>query len=80
MSSQQNNFSESILNFLSSKVSVKKTRVFLKGNYLQIDYIPEENQDLDSIIPNNIDELQALVSKHVTFSQILWSENLLIVS
>lgn len=79
MSSQQDNFTDVIVKFLHSKLKVKKYKVFLEGNFLQIDYILEEDQDFDTIIPQSLDELQTLVLKYFNFSQIAWSENLLII-
>ncbi len=79
MLSKQDNFTDVIINFLHSKLKVKKYIVFLEGNFLQIDYILEEDQDFDTIIPQSLDELETLVLKYFNFSQIAWSENLLII-
>lgn len=76
---------EEIKKFLLSKIRVKKFQVHTEENFLQIDYEPEENQDFDNIIVSNLDEMWSIASKEMSIKpdsklQLIWSENLLLIS
>lgn len=66
--------------FLKSKINTKSLKTFCDEDELTINYIACENEDPDSIIPDNLDELVSIVKKHRKFNQIVWSENLIFIS
>lgn len=76
---------EEIKKFLLSKIRVKNFKVHTEENFLQIDYEPEENQDFENIIVNNLDEMWSIASKEMSINpdskiQLIWTEDLLLIS